>query len=80
MIDLVNKKDQKISHYIEQKPIILDADLSLLSTIKTLSKFVGESVPVIDSKSKKIIGIISENDVLSAYLDISQEINNIEKN
>ena len=43
-------------------------------------KFVGESVPVIDSNSKKIIGIISENDVLSAYLNISEEINNIEKN
>ena len=80
LMDLVNRKDQKISHYIEQKPVILDADLSLLSTIKTLSKFVGESVPVIDSNSKKIIGIISENDVLSAYLNISEEINNIEKN
>ena len=79
LIDLVNKKDKKISDYIEQKPIILDADLSLLSSIKILSKFVGESVPVIDTKSNKIIGIISENDVLSAYLDISQEINNIEK-
>ena len=76
----MNRKYQKISHYIEQKPIILDADLSLLSSIKILSKFVGESVPVIDTKSNKIIGIISENDVLSAYLNISQEIKNIEKN
>ncbi len=80
LIDLINKDLSKISNHYQKKPIILDSELSLLNAIQKLSNFVGESVPVIELKSRKIIGIISENDVLKAYLDASNEINNIEKN
>ena len=48
--------------------------------IEKLSKFVGESVPVIEKSNKKLLGIISENDVLEAYLKVTDEINQIEKN
>ena len=51
-----------------------------MSSIEKLSKFIGESVPVVEKSSKKLLGIISENDVLDAYLKISYEINQIEKN
>ena len=79
LVDIVDKKNQKITNFLQKKPIILNADISLLETIKTLSNFVGESIPIIDKKNKKILGIISENDVLAAYLKISNEINHIEK-
>ena len=65
---------------MQDKPIILNSNISLLDAIKKLSNFVGESIPIIDKQSKKLIGIISENDVLAAYLEISDEINHIEKN
>ena len=64
---------------MQDKPIILNSNISLLDAIKKLSNFVGESIPIIDKQSKKLIGIISENDVLVAYLEISDEINHIEK-
>ena len=44
-----------------------------------LNHFVGESVPIID-KNNKILGIISENDVLKAYSEITEKIRKIEKN
>ena len=50
-----------------------------LNKIKKLSRFVGESIPIVDKKTNQMVGIISENDVLQAYLDISEEINQIEK-
>ena len=40
---------------------------------------MGESVPVIDNKNV-LIGIISENDVLQIYKNITNEIRAIEKN
>ena len=40
---------------------------------------MGESIPIVDVKTNKMFGIISENDVLKAYLEISDEINHIEK-
>ena len=80
LIDIVDKKNQQITNFLQNKPIILDANLSLLASIKKLSNFVGESIPIIDKENKKLIGIISENDVLAAYLEVSDNINNIEKN
>ena len=80
LIDIVDKKNQQITTFLQDKPIILNSNISLLDSIKKLSNFVGESIPIIDKHSKKLIGIISENDVLAAYLEISDEINHIEKN
>ena len=44
-----------------------------------LKNFVGESIPVVDDQNK-LIGVISENDVLKAYDEITNTIRNIEKN
>ena len=59
--------------------VIIDPNSNLIFVIKKLSKFVGESIPIVNKKNNEMIGIISENDVLQAYLDISEEINQIEK-
>ena len=78
LVNLINKKGKLISH-LETKPLIIDLNSNLIFVIKKLSKFVGESIPIVDKKTNQMIGIISENDVLQAYLDISTEINLIEK-
>ena len=79
LLNLVNKKSADIVDYKEINPLIIDPNSSLIFVIKKLSKFVGESIPIVNKKTNKMIGIISENDVLKAYLDISEEINQIEK-
>ena len=79
LLNLVNKNHSNIVDYKETKPLIIDPNSSLIFVIKKLSKFVGESIPIVNKKTSEMIGIISENDVLKAYLDISEEINQIEK-
>ncbi len=79
LINLINKKGSNLIEYSEPKPLIIDPNSNLIVVIKKLSKFVGESIPIVDKKTHEMIGIISENDVLQAYLDISEEINQIEK-
>ncbi len=79
LIDIINKQNGEIVKYKQKKPLILDSEISLFDTIKELSNFVGESVPVVNKSNNNFIGIISENDVLDAYLKISNEINHIEK-
>jgi CIC family chloride channel protein len=58
---------------------VIDPKAKLLEVIKSLTNFVGESIPIVDKKTNEMLGIISENDVLDAYLKISEEINQIEK-
>ena len=78
LINIVNKKGKAIN-FVEDKPLLLNADMSVLETIKVLEKFVGENIPILDKK-KRVVGIISENDVLKAYSEITKSIRNIEKN
>ena len=79
LLNLIGKKGSNLIGLAEKKPLIIDPDSNLIFVIKKLSKFVGESIPIVNKKNNEMIGIISENDVLQAYLDISEEINQIEK-
>ena len=79
LINLINKKKPGLINYIEKKELVIDPSSNLMFVIKKLSSFVGESIPIVNKKTGKMIGIISENDVLKAYLEISNEINQIEK-
>ncbi len=79
LIDIIDKKDKISFNYNEKNHIKLLPTDNLINTMKKLGKFIGESVPIID-KNNKFIGVISENDVLNAYSNISETIRNIEKN
>ena len=79
LINLINKKKPSLINYIEKKELVIDPRSNLMFVIKKLAGFVGESIPVVNKKTGKMNGIISENNVLKAYLEISNEINQIEK-
>ena len=78
-MNLIDIKGSNLIENVELKPLIIDPESNLIFVIKKLSKFVGESIPIVNKKTNEMVGIISENDVLQAYLDISEEINQIEK-
>jgi len=79
LMSLIGQKETDLIDLAEIKPLIIDPNSNLIFVIKKLSRFVGESIPIVDKKTREMVGIISENDVLKAYLDISEEINQIEK-
>ena len=79
LINLINKKRPSLINYIEKKELVIDPRSNLMFVIKKLAGFVGESIPIVNKKTGKMNGIISENNVLKAYLEISNEINQIEK-
>ena len=78
-MNLIDNEGSNLIDLIEEKPLIIEPNSNLILVIKKLSKFVGESIPVVNKSTNEMLGIISENDVLQAYLDISEEINQIEK-
>jgi CIC family chloride channel protein len=79
LINLINSKSSKAFSLRDKKHIILNPDQSILETIEKLSDFVGESIPIVNTENNKMLGIISENDILDAYIKLSNEIKNIEK-
>ena len=79
LINLINSKSKTAFLLRENEHIILNPDQSILETIEKLSNFVGESIPIVQKENNKMLGIISENDILDAYIKLSNEIKNIEK-
>ena len=79
LVDLLETEDKEIISFIEKEALIIDPDTNLLEVIRQLTSFVGESIPIVNKSTHEMLGIISENDVLGAYLKISEEINQIEK-
>ena len=79
LLNLINKQEINLINLVEKNSLTIDPNSNLIFVIKKLSKFVGESIPIVKKGTNEMIGIISENDVLKAYLDISEEINLIEK-
>jgi len=79
LIDLLGNEKDTIFKYRQKNHLILEMDSNILETLKSMTEFVGESIPVINHQNKTIHGIISENDILKAYIDISEAIKSIEK-
>lgn len=64
--------------HLAQNPIQLDKDHSLLEALEIASKFVGESIPVTDGSSKVLLGVVTEADIFSAYLNVQHKADSIE--
>jgi len=79
ILDLISKNHTEIINYTSKTSLVIDPKTNLLEVIRNLTNFVGESIPIVNKETNEMLGIISENDVLKAYLDISDEINQIEK-
>ena len=78
LIKILNANGKSID-FKEKKHITINPNQNIYEIMNILKDFVGESIPIINNENK-IIGVISENDVLKAYDEISNTIRNIEKN
>ena len=63
---------------VEPNPLVLDKESSVASAIETASDFVGESIPVVDMSTQKLVGVITEADLLQAYLELQNDARVIE--
>ena len=72
-------KGQAVREIMDRRPLRLKSDQNMLEAIEVASGFVGETIPVIEEPSGKMIGVVSESDLFSAYLDIQEQVQDVEK-
>ena len=46
--------------------------------IQQASEFVGESIPVVDQKTHRLNGVITEADLFSVYLQVQKQVKAVE--
>ena len=76
--NLTKTSTSNVMDEIEKKPLVIYSDSSVLDAIKIASDFVGESIPIIDRTNNRLQGVITESDLLKAYLSIQKETQKIE--
>ena len=76
---LLAPETARIADHLMASPLSIKADASLLQSIELASDFVGEHIPVIDSDTKILIGILTEADLFQAYLDLQTRIVDLER-
>ena len=59
-------------------PLFIRETDTISNAIEKASNFVGESIPVLD-RENKLLGVITEADLFSQYLEVQSRISNIEK-
>ena len=68
--ELVNEsnKSKPPKKQLTENYLSLKMGSNLLEAIEKISQFIGESVPVVDKESGKILGIVTESDLFNALL------------
>ena len=74
-----NLLDSSTSNYVvDEFPLFLRNTDTVSTAISKASNFIGESIPIVSSTGE-LMGVITEADLFSEYLDIQDKISQIER-
>ena len=64
--------DQAAGLCAEPESVAFTPDTSIWTAMSEMKNFVGESIPVLDDG--QLVGALSESTIVSAYMDILEEV------
>ena len=76
---LVVAGNTSVRAVLDANPIIIKDDASLQQAIELASGFVGESIPVVDVNTNRMLGVVTEADLFSLYLSLQTKIVDLER-
>lgn len=71
-------KQDTVMAYLEEEPLIIEAAASVADAVQVASSFVGESLPILEAGTQRMIGVVNESDLFQAYLDLQREARQVE--
>ena len=77
-IDLIGENPQPLINLIRNDMPVLDESTSLWQAMSALKGFTGEAVPIVDSTTGVLIGMVPESELITAYQKIANDIRNEE--
>jgi len=74
LLDVLDQTDQKISELMHKDWSQFDENTSLWKAMYTIEGFIGEAIPIVSSRDGELLGMITEADLIAAYMKISHDI------
>jgi CIC family chloride channel protein len=79
VIDLIDAdKEMRLVDFCLSAPIVLSADESVFDAVNIAKNFVGDSMPVLCREKKQLIGVVSEADIFTAYIEVQNQASKVE--
>ena len=78
--DLVGASEKtSLASIMDKRPLYLCSDSSVEKAREVASEFVGEAMPVLEKKTRKMIGVVSEADIFTVVLETQRDVTSLEK-
>lgn len=71
-------KNDSITKHLMAEPTKLNHDASVMQAMEIASKFIGETIPVVDQATNELVGVVSEADIFEVYLATQSRIRDLE--
>ena len=71
-------RNDMISQHLIANPVKLNHDASVMQAMEIASKFIGETIPVVEQATNELVGVVSEADIFEIYLATQSRIRDLE--
>jgi len=71
-------RNDRISQHLIANPVKLNHDASVMQAMEIASKFIGETIPVVEQATNELVGVVSEADIFEIYLSTQSRIRDLE--
>ena len=71
-------RNDRISQHLISNPVKLNHDASVMQAMEIASKFIGETIPVVEQVTNELVGVVSEADIFEIYLATQSRIRDLE--
>ena len=71
-------RNDRISQHLISNPVKLNHDASVMQAMEIASKFIGETIPVVEQATNELVGVVSEADIFEIYLATQSRIRDLE--
>ncbi|GAB5500258.1 MAG: hypothetical protein PsegKO_25690 [Pseudohongiellaceae bacterium] len=79
VFDSANAGSEPIASCLDRNPLCFNESESLAEVMHKVSRFVGESIPVLAADSRRVLGVVTEGDLFQAVLQVQNSVRQLER-
>ncbi|HSR70920.1 MAG TPA: chloride channel protein, partial [Kiloniellales bacterium] len=72
--DSPNDSSVPVSAVLTPPQVVFDETTTVWGAMGRLEGFIGDAVPIVDSNTRQLMGVVPESAIIEAYLDIVQDL------
>lgn len=80
VFECANAAGRPIESCMDLNPLTFDEVDSLSNAMHKVSRFVGESIPVLAAETRQLLGVVTEGDLFQAVLKVQDSVRQLERN